>query len=231
MDFKTLKISITFIALVFISELNTKDYCGVKCIPATTHTMCKYKPNVLSQTCKAFHFRHSGLSLDEEKSILDKHNEFREFIASGKHSVQPAASDLGPLKWNFEAAEIAQTWANQCDYNNDGCRNLENNVLVGQNIGYSSSKKEQHIVNSWFNEVNNFNPKLINSFENNEGSNYTHYTQLVWANTKEIGCGFVSYDEPFEKDLTDIVTVYYLVCNYVPAGNVIGQKVYHILNK
>ena len=41
-----------------------------------------------------------------------------------------------------------------------------------------------------------------------------HYTQMVWKNTQEVGCGTGSGDgHPFNI----------LVCRYSPAGNFMGQ--------
>lgn len=46
-----------------------------------------------------------------------------------------------------------------------------------------------------------------------------HYTQLVWAETNRVGCGFTSYS-------TDNRRINYYVCNYGPAGNFAGKEVY-----
>ena len=46
-----------------------------------------------------------------------------------------------------------------------------------------------------------------------------HYTQLVWATSTRIGCGGVKYrDGKFNK--------FYLVCNYGPTGNWLGEPLY-----
>ncbi len=46
-----------------------------------------------------------------------------------------------------------------------------------------------------------------------------HYTQLAWADTKEIGCGFVQF--PYKKHFWSSTTYKeVLICNYGPAGNV-----------
>ena len=50
---------------------------------------------------------------------------------------------------------------------------------------------------------------------------YGHYSQVVWAKTTKIGCGFVEYMNG-NKD-----TVFF-VCNYGPSGNFPNQKVYEI---
>ena len=49
-----------------------------------------------------------------------------------------------------------------------------------------------------------------------------HYTQVVWADTYTVGCGFsgfLSYDGWYNK---------YYVCNYGPGGNVIGGSTYTV---
>ena len=48
-----------------------------------------------------------------------------------------------------------------------------------------------------------------------------HYTQLIWAKTYAIGCGYTQYrDGRFNKGL--------YVCNYGPAGNYINENIYLI---
>jgi len=42
-----------------------------------------------------------------------------------------------------------------------------------------------------------------------------HYTQMVWKNTKEVGCGTASNDN-----------LVVLVCRYSPSGNQLGQSPY-----
>ena len=44
-----------------------------------------------------------------------------------------------------------------------------------------------------------------------------HFTQMVWKSTKQIGCAFAV--GPW-KDYTN---VYYIGCDYLPAGNDLGQ--------
>lgn len=52
-----------------------------------------------------------------------------------------------------------------------------------------------------------------------------HYTQLVWAKTFTIGCGYIKYREHHEEKEGIMKR---LVCNYGPAGNVFDQPVYAI---
>lgn len=46
-----------------------------------------------------------------------------------------------------------------------------------------------------------------------------HYSQMVWAKTKYVGCAHVSFVENNE-------TVDRLVCNYGPTGNIIDAAIY-----
>jgi len=46
-----------------------------------------------------------------------------------------------------------------------------------------------------------------------------HYTQVVWAETYKVGCGFKAYQasDGYKK---------FYVCNYGPGGNIIGGSMY-----
>ena len=48
-----------------------------------------------------------------------------------------------------------------------------------------------------------------------------HYTQIVWANTYKIGCGYTAYRKRnFVKK--------FIVCNYGDAGNLLGAPMYEV---
>ena len=47
-----------------------------------------------------------------------------------------------------------------------------------------------------------------------------HYTQMLWANTELVGCGAVRYNNDGQWNSV------YLVCNYGPAGNIVGAALY-----
>ena len=140
------------------------------------------------------------------------------------------ASDMMELTWDDELAKGAQMWANQCQFfhdENDVCR-----FRVGQNLyksglfpGTSMSEKVRpkwkDAMESWYEEINDFrgNPTR-------PGTNYLgtgHFTQLIWAKTQYVGCGFIVHTGYGGSSSYD--TKYY-VCNYGPAGNWLQQRVY-----
>ena len=68
-------------------------------------------------------------------------------------------------------------------------------------------------------------PGLVSESHSRFSHDAGHYTQVVWADTDEIGCGFSYYSEqvgPFlaYKALT--------VCNYAIGGNDAGKPMYKI---
>ena len=47
-----------------------------------------------------------------------------------------------------------------------------------------------------------------------------HFTQLVWAKTTHVGCGYIKFKDASGSHATQIA------CNYGPAGNFEGQLIY-----
>merc|ERR1712037_775908 len=52
--------------------------------------------------------------------------------------------------------------------------------------------------------------------------NLGHFTQLGWADTYMVGCGYSYYDDP-KRGLSKLY-----VCNYGPGGNLVGDSMYKV---
>ena len=86
---------------------------------------------------------------------------------------------------------VAQRWVDQCQEAHDRERSKLDGTLVGQNTWkqLDSMKKDGTAVQaeiagatkSWYREVSQ------------PGGKKGNYTQLVWANSEELGCGLVHY--------------------------------------
>ena len=95
------------------------------------------------------------------------------------------------------------------------------NSLVGQNIGYSLHSQEKstsdllnlmikdiwysQVFPSWYIAIFNFYSVMENGIKFNEFSQVStlgpYYTQMVWADTEAVGCGFLTTkDISFEED-------------------------------
>jgi len=209
---------------------STDAYCAL----SSDHTLCKYQGASASCAEKTI-FR--SLSAAGKAAILDRHNDLRRKVAKGEevggiNPPQPAAANMRKMVWNEELELIAQRWADQCTFGHDSVRTKLDGTQVGQNafIGYSSAQAEEGVVQagmaqpaqSWYDEVTNpgFDSQNINPFKFSSGTG--HYTQLVWADSEELGCAVVYYkDTSAPLDYNNLV-----VCNYAKAGNFLNSVMY-----
>ena len=130
--------------------------------------------------------------------ILNAHNQWRQQVG------------VPPLSWSSELANYAQDWANQLSAR--GAINHRPNNSFGENIFWISGRQASpaEVVDSWGNEVRDYDYNS-NSCRNVCG----HYTQVVWKNTQQVGCGVARSGE---QEIW--------VCNYNPPGNYNGQRPY-----
>lgn len=197
------------------------------------HSFC-LDPN---PTCN---IKNSGVSKDGIDHILKLHNKYRSQVAMGQETKAgglPTASNMLQMVWDDELAAIAQKWANNCIYQHDcsQCRSVAN-FPVGQNIAYQDlicykrqclrSIKASDLEPDWatvikdfYDEVKDFDKKMVPRMQSRGGKEVNHFTQIIWAKTWRIGCGFTL----FMKGLT---YRRFYVCNYGPAGNMIGEPIY-----
>lgn len=138
------------------------------------------------------------------RAMLDAHNRVRA-------SVSPApATPLPPLVWDESLAALARNWASTCP---DGHRP---NNDAGENMYWSggTAASADAAVASWSREAAYYDYRT-GVCRRDGRANWAacgHYTQLVWRETRRVGCG-VRTDCP--GDFENVV-----VCNYDPPGNV-----------
>jgi len=189
------------------------------------NTMCKYKG--IGKECKNKVCLRE-LSQDQKDQIVKKHNELRRKVAKGEQEGQPGASNMLELTWDDELAITAQRWTDQCKGGHDKVRTTPNMASVGQNYAQTGSSQNSgetdmnKFVQMWYDEVKDFDSSAVDAVTFDEPPNtgvVGHYTQVVWAKTQKVGCGFIQYQKNGFYWKT-------LVCNYFPAGNLIGAPVY-----
>jgi hypothetical protein len=169
----------------------------------------------------------TGLTLAEKTELLRAHNIYRSMIAQGKAQGQPGAIDMLEMIWDDQVALRAQAWANNCVFQHDDAANRQPTKFkyVGQNLIYSSYSSSKQVgnftqmVEQFYNEFKLYGgySAPVSSYQYNAKTG--HYTQLAWANSYTLGCGFKKY-------LDGSWYTYLLVCNYGPGGNYLRQKMY-----
>ncbi len=144
-------------------------------------------------------FGEPNLTQAEIDETIAAHNDWRTKV------------NTPPLIWDKELAKTALKWAKKlkekgCAFEHSRISGLGENLFMGT-TGFYDPKD---VVDAWGNEVEYYN------YEDNSCSGVCgHYTQIVWATTKKVGCAKI------ECNGNDI-----WVCNYDPPGNWVGQKPY-----
>ncbi len=146
------------------------------------------------------------------------------------HNAYREMKGIQPLTWSDTLSAFAQQWANYLAAENlchpkHRPRSGAEAQLYGENlywasaVRWSTGKNEVNkitplnIVASWADEAIHYD---YQSNSCTTGKSCGHYTQLMWKNTKKVGCG--------RALCTDNSQIW--VCNYDPPGNYIGEKPY-----
>ena len=146
----------------------------------------------------------------ESVALLSAHNQWR------------AKVGVPELQWSDKLAGMARQWAEQlaasnCDHRHSGKAGYGENIYFASPVTWSNGSTEvqkispQHVVDDWGTESRSYD------YASNSCSGVCgHYTQLVWKDSKEVGCGMAICGDKGQI----------WVCNYFPAGNVNNQRPY-----
>ncbi|XP_017774051.1 PREDICTED: CRISP/Allergen/PR-1-like [Nicrophorus vespilloides] len=164
-----------------------------------------------------------GISEGGIKEIVDDHNYYRTLIANGKVKNQPRGVNLKRLVYDKALASKARTISDTCDFNHITIK--DDRWKVGQNLArVMSNKLEEKPVQDWKKIITTwFDEHKLFVFPNITSPKTGHYSQVVWANSKFIGCDFVYYYD-VDKPKSPYTKLY--TCNYGPGGNVKGEAPY-----
>jgi uncharacterized protein YkwD len=129
------------------------------------------------------------------------------------HNRVRANVGVGPLVWSEAVASVAQAWANHLK-DTRNCNMQHSSNRYGENLFWGSGKRYSmsEAVASWASEGADYTYASNNC---RSGAVCGHYTQVVWRNSKAVGCGMATCGSSMV-----------VVCNYDPPGNYVGQKPY-----
>ncbi|RYD45365.1 MAG: hypothetical protein EOP63_01925 [Sphingomonadales bacterium] len=133
------------------------------------------------------------------------------------HNRERALAGVPALRWNDELAEGAQAWADHLAATGrfEHSPNIPGRPLEGENIwgGTSGAFRPESMIDLWIAEKKDFVPGVFpaNS-RTGRPQDVSHYTQLIWGRSGEVGCGLG------QNDGEEI-----LVCRYSEPGNVKGR--------
>ena len=125
---------------------------------------------------------------------MDTHNSYR------------AEYGAAALAWSTDLEGLAQGYAASCQFANPG----DALGAVGTNLAAGTGSFDaKAAVTLFMSDAAAYNP---------EDPTLSHFTQVVWKNTTELGCAASRCDSIFDQPAT------YHVCVYAPTGNVIGEE-------
>ncbi|MED6273273.1 Peptidase inhibitor 15-A [Characodon lateralis] len=168
--------------------------------------------------------RKRYISQNDMIAILDYHNKVR-----GR--VFPPASNMEYMVWDETLAKTAEDWAHACLWEHGPPHLLR---FLGQNLSVRTGRYRSilQLVKPWYDEVKDYsfpyprdcNPRCpLRCY----GPMCTHYTQMVWATSNKIGCAVhTCHNMNVWGSVWKRAT--YLVCNYSPKGNWIGEAPYKV---
>ncbi len=130
-----------------------------------------------------------------------------------KHNEARSAVGVSSILWDEELAPVAKKHANKLAQKCGGLYHSRSEY--GENIASSwGYNPNYNAVEAWVDEKRWYDYDS-NSCQPNQVCG--HYTQVVWEDSKSLGCAVSKCKRNGTKKK-------YMVCNYNPPGNYIGQK-------
>lgn len=147
----------------------------------------------------------SSMSQEQRNELLAAQNRDR------------AAVGVAPLVWSDRLSASAQVWAGNLAQRGGGMVH-SGTTQTGENIAMWTAGRASltQLVNLWGDERRHFiHAPFPHVSRTGNWRDVGHYTQIVWRNTREVGCALASGGG---RD--------YLVCQYYPQGNMMGEKAF-----
>ncbi|NET01369.1 MAG: secretion protein [Sphaerospermopsis sp. SIO1G2] len=179
---------------------------------AFTFILAGVVPNILDSVTTKPAIAQTGIDVAAVRSsALSKHNNYR-----STHNT-PAMTMSNSL--NNTAQEWAEYLASNGTFQHSSSSQRngagENIYVYYTTAGSANADTITKGVKSWYDEVSKYdynNP----GFSGETG----HFTQVVWKSSTQLGCGAAKGVKTLGGNQYN---AFYLVCQYGPAGNVMGQ--------
>ncbi|VEN64642.1 unnamed protein product [Callosobruchus maculatus] len=161
-----------------------------------------------------------GVSGGDARVIVDGHNNIRNQIARGTFPGLPRGKNFKQMKYDQQLAQEAQRIANSCVFAHQTAHGrwgwIGQNLYISMSTANSKGADWPGALRSWSNEAKNY--RYGGPVNGQNG----HFTQMIWADSEFIGCGYTHFKSNDPK--WRYKKLY--VCNYGPGGNIQGRPPY-----
>ncbi|EAT44207.1 AAEL004407-PB [Aedes aegypti] len=194
----------------------TTDYCRAGLCPRGTHHIACNGNNKFGKDCSS---RPMLIKMTPKyvNLILNYHNSKRNRLACGSMRRFASATSMQKLRWNDELAHLAEYNAKSCNFAHDECHNTDRFPFTGQSIGMkwfhgmnlTATQVVRDLIRKWYLEHKLTKQRDLDHFEANDHSFVIgHFTQMIHADTTEIGCALViSRNDPSTGRANDAANV------------------------
>lgn len=191
----------------------------------------KFVKNLLKEKRSHTSFKMSAQSDEAKKQkiiIIEEHNKFRNQIAESTNKDGPKlkyATNMIQMYYSDAIGQKAQAWADKQKFmHSSSAYRKQPDFPCGENLftsmmsGGTPKLNWPRAIKEWWLEIKNMRGKSVDSFSSG-GPVTGHFTQVIWAHSYIVGCGFKQYTQG------GWITQLY-VCQYGPVGNIIGMPIY-----
>ncbi|ORY54623.1 PR-1-like protein [Neocallimastix californiae] len=136
---------------------------------------------------------NAELTSSQKKTLLSLHKEAR---------AKLNASNMKSISWSDSLASAAQSYSEKC-------KGMVHSHTGPENLAGSTTGDVSRMFNNWMEEKSGFNSSGYRSKFKDisyNGEDIGHYSQIVWADNTEVGCGMT--------DCPNYSARYLLVCRY-----------------
>ncbi|KAK4257656.1 hypothetical protein QN277_007218 [Acacia crassicarpa] len=148
-----------------------------------------------------------------QATYTPKRSSLTQQLFLGPQNAARSLLRLRPLVWDPKLASYARWYANQ---RRSDCALRHSNGPYGENIFWGSGTgwSPAQAAADWVSEKKYYNYGANSCAA---GQMCGHYTQVVWKNTRRVGCAKINCNGG--KGV-------FMTCNYDPPGNYIGERPY-----
>jgi len=154
------------------------------------------------------HFNRDPHSLADPTTTRRSNAQIEAFLLA--HNIVRRRHNAKLLTWSVPLAEKAEQWADACQFKHTN--GVLSDTPYGENIVAATGNFPiSAAVATFVQDADQYNPV---------DPKFSHFTQVVWQSTTELGCAVAHCDGIFGRK-EGPATLY--VCLYNPPGNVIGE--------
>ncbi|THV54561.1 hypothetical protein BGAL_0024g00260 [Botrytis galanthina] len=150
------------------------------------------------------------------------------------HNDARASHQASAMTWNQTLADYAAQEGSCTTFAHDltaGGGGYGQNIAVSGNSNSGAFTTEAALadhIKQWYEEESLFGSLYGVASPSGTVGDFLHFTQIVWQGSHQVGCAVKTCGT--DNSIYPGMYIWYSVCNYYPAGNVIGEFATNVLS-